>query len=447
MVTRMMSSGVYAIPKIDFGVTPVVTNTTPTGPYRGAGRPEAASLVERAVDTMARALGTDPAELRRRNFPPGSAFPFTTAIGTTYDSGEYEAALDEALRLADYTALRAEQRDASRRSRCRAPRNRARVLRGDVGPRRRVRVGRGARRRHRHRRHRERAARAGPRDDVGADRVGNARRAVRVGPRRALRHRARRPRRRHLRISLHATRRFRGARGRRGRARPGAGAGGGAARGVTRRRRRARRRPARGRRRSRERALVGRARGRGRRAGHRRWRTSSTSTRSGSFPFGCHVAVVEIDRETGGVTLAGRSSRSTTAAWWSIRCSRRARCTAVSRRASRRSCTKACATTTTPTRSPRRCSTISCRPRPTFPGSPPRTPSRRVRTIRSARRASASRARPARSPRCGTRCSTRSRRSVWSTSIRRVRPKWCGGRCTHGRSGGQRPGCALIFEH
>ena len=111
MVTRMMSSGVYAIPKIDFGVTPVVTNTTPTGPYRGAGRPEAAALVERAVDAMARALGTDPAELRRRNFPPGSAFPFTTATGTTYDSGEYEAALDEALRLADYTALRAEQRD------------------------------------------------------------------------------------------------------------------------------------------------------------------------------------------------------------------------------------------------------------------------------------------------------------------------------------------------
>ena len=110
MVTRMMASGVYAIPKIDFGVTPVVTNTTPTGPYRGAGRPEAASSVERAVDTLARALDTDPADLRRRNFPPGSAFPYTTAIGTTYDSGEYEAALDEALRLAGYPALRAEQR-------------------------------------------------------------------------------------------------------------------------------------------------------------------------------------------------------------------------------------------------------------------------------------------------------------------------------------------------
>ncbi|MEX1008838.1 MAG: xanthine dehydrogenase family protein molybdopterin-binding subunit [Acidimicrobiia bacterium] len=109
-ITRMMSSGVYAIPKIDFEVTPVVTNCTPTGFYRGAGRPEAASLVERAVDAMARELGSDPVELRRRNFPPGSAFPFTTATGTTYDSGEYEAALDEALRLADYDALREEQR-------------------------------------------------------------------------------------------------------------------------------------------------------------------------------------------------------------------------------------------------------------------------------------------------------------------------------------------------
>jgi carbon-monoxide dehydrogenase large subunit len=110
MVTRMMASGVYAIPTIDFGVAPVVTNATPTGPYRGAGRPEAAALVERAVDTMARELAHDPAELRRRNFPAGSQFPFTTATGTTYDSGEYERALDEALRLARYDERRAEQR-------------------------------------------------------------------------------------------------------------------------------------------------------------------------------------------------------------------------------------------------------------------------------------------------------------------------------------------------
>ncbi len=109
MVTRMMSSGVYAIPKIDFGVVPVVTNTTPTGPYRGAGRPEAAALVERAVDTMARELGADPVVLRRRNFPSASAFPFKTAAGTTYDSGEYERALDDALRIAGYADLRAEQ--------------------------------------------------------------------------------------------------------------------------------------------------------------------------------------------------------------------------------------------------------------------------------------------------------------------------------------------------
>src|SRR5439155_9985371 len=105
LVTRMMSSGVYAIPKIDFSVVPVVTNTTPTGPYRGAGRPEAAALVERSVDVMARTLDIDPAVLRRRNFPPPTAFPYTTAMGTTYDSGDYATALDEALRRARYDDL------------------------------------------------------------------------------------------------------------------------------------------------------------------------------------------------------------------------------------------------------------------------------------------------------------------------------------------------------
>jgi carbon-monoxide dehydrogenase large subunit len=110
MVTRMMASGVYTIPRIDFDVVPVLTNTTPTGPYRGAGRPEAAALVERAVDVMARTLELDPAELRRRNFVPATAFPYTTATGVTYDSGDYARALDEALRIAGYHELRAEQR-------------------------------------------------------------------------------------------------------------------------------------------------------------------------------------------------------------------------------------------------------------------------------------------------------------------------------------------------
>jgi carbon-monoxide dehydrogenase large subunit len=110
-LTRAMASGVYAIPKMDFQAVSVVTNTTPIGPYRGAGRPEAAALTERAVDLVADELGLDPVEVRRRNFPDPAAFPFTTAMGTTYDTGDYAKALDEALRLADYETLRAEQRE------------------------------------------------------------------------------------------------------------------------------------------------------------------------------------------------------------------------------------------------------------------------------------------------------------------------------------------------
>ncbi len=109
MVTRRMSSGVYRFPKVDFSAVTVVTTTTPTGPYRGAGRPEAAALVERAVDALADELGMDPVELRRRNFPDPSEFPFTTATGATYDSGDYAASLDAALALADYEGLRADQ--------------------------------------------------------------------------------------------------------------------------------------------------------------------------------------------------------------------------------------------------------------------------------------------------------------------------------------------------
>ena len=109
MVTRRMSAGVYRFPKIDFSAVTVVTSTTPTGPYRGAGRPEAAALVERAVDALADELDIDPVELRRRNFPDPSEFPFTTATGATYDSGDYAGSLDAALALAGYDELRADQ--------------------------------------------------------------------------------------------------------------------------------------------------------------------------------------------------------------------------------------------------------------------------------------------------------------------------------------------------
>jgi carbon-monoxide dehydrogenase large subunit len=113
--TKNMAQGVYEIPKIAFDVAVVVTNTAPTGPYRGAGRPEASAFLERIMDIAADELDIDPVELRRRNLIRPDQFPYTTRTGQTYDSGEYEAALDEALRLADYDGLLAEQ--AARRAR------------------------------------------------------------------------------------------------------------------------------------------------------------------------------------------------------------------------------------------------------------------------------------------------------------------------------------------
>jgi carbon-monoxide dehydrogenase large subunit len=111
----MMLSGVYAIPRIDYRADSVVTNTTPISAYRGAGRPEAASLIERAMDLLARRLGIDPVELRRRNFIQPDAFPLKTTAGADYDSGEYAKSLDRALELAGYEELRRDQ--AERRAR------------------------------------------------------------------------------------------------------------------------------------------------------------------------------------------------------------------------------------------------------------------------------------------------------------------------------------------
>jgi carbon-monoxide dehydrogenase large subunit len=109
------STGCYRIQHVDSEVSTVFTNTTPTGPYRGAGRPEAAFVAERAVDAVAAELGLDPIEVRRRNFIPPEAFPYASAGGVTYDSGDYARALDRALELADYAGLRREQ--ATRRAR------------------------------------------------------------------------------------------------------------------------------------------------------------------------------------------------------------------------------------------------------------------------------------------------------------------------------------------
>jgi carbon-monoxide dehydrogenase large subunit len=105
--------GAYAIRDVDIAVAGAITTTPPVGAYRGAGRPEAAFLIERLVDEAARALGIDPADLRRRNAIPRAAFPYTTATGQVYDSGDYGAVLERALQAAGYPALR--RRQAERR--------------------------------------------------------------------------------------------------------------------------------------------------------------------------------------------------------------------------------------------------------------------------------------------------------------------------------------------
>ncbi|MEY4995839.1 MAG: hypothetical protein RLZ67_564 [Actinomycetota bacterium] len=108
-MTRLMASGVYDIANVQFESHSVVTNTTPTVAYRGAGRPEATAAIERTIDEFARVCGIDPADVRRKNYLAPSAFPLTTAMGAKYDSGEYEAALNKALEAAGYQDLRAEQ--------------------------------------------------------------------------------------------------------------------------------------------------------------------------------------------------------------------------------------------------------------------------------------------------------------------------------------------------
>ncbi len=109
VMTRPMSSGVYAIPKIECQATSVLTNTTPVVAYRGAGRPEATAAIERAMDLFAVEIGMDPVDVRRKNLIPKFAEPHTTTIGQTYDVGDYEGALDNALAAADYAGLRRQQ--------------------------------------------------------------------------------------------------------------------------------------------------------------------------------------------------------------------------------------------------------------------------------------------------------------------------------------------------
>ncbi|TNC28105.1 xanthine dehydrogenase family protein molybdopterin-binding subunit [Amycolatopsis alkalitolerans] len=107
--TRTMVQGVYDIPKLSYAGIAALTNTTPMGAFRGAGRPEAAAMLERLVDLAAAELDIDPAELRRRNFLKPDQFPYTTLTGASYDTGDYDLPLREALRIAGYEDLRAEQ--------------------------------------------------------------------------------------------------------------------------------------------------------------------------------------------------------------------------------------------------------------------------------------------------------------------------------------------------
>jgi carbon-monoxide dehydrogenase large subunit len=111
--------GMYDIKHLDVSVRCVFTNTTPTAPYRGAGRPEANYTLERVIEEAARVTGIDAVKLRRRNFIRAAAMPYRTAIGTTFDSGEFATVLDKALALADVDGFKRRRREAGKRGKYR----------------------------------------------------------------------------------------------------------------------------------------------------------------------------------------------------------------------------------------------------------------------------------------------------------------------------------------
>jgi len=111
-LTRRLLSGCYRLPALQVDIRSVYTNKTPIAAYRGAGRPEAIFLIERMIDLAARELGIDPADMRRRNLLPAFDEPTASISGELYDSGDYPAALEHALTIAGYDRLRAEQQEA-----------------------------------------------------------------------------------------------------------------------------------------------------------------------------------------------------------------------------------------------------------------------------------------------------------------------------------------------
>ncbi len=116
-LTGRMIAGCYEVPALAFHTEGVYTNTMAVGAYRGAGRPEAAYYIERAMDLLADATGLDPVAVRRRNFIPPFTHGHTTAAGEKYDTGDYDKALSRALELVDYPALRRRQEEARRQNR------------------------------------------------------------------------------------------------------------------------------------------------------------------------------------------------------------------------------------------------------------------------------------------------------------------------------------------
>ena len=111
--------GVYAIPAAHVRITGVMTNTNPTAPYRGAGRPEAIYLIERVIDDAARELKLDRIELRKKNLIPPSAMPWKTPLAFTYDCGDFEAGMDKALELADWAGYAKRREESKQRGRLR----------------------------------------------------------------------------------------------------------------------------------------------------------------------------------------------------------------------------------------------------------------------------------------------------------------------------------------
>ncbi|MCO6419033.1 xanthine dehydrogenase family protein molybdopterin-binding subunit [Siccirubricoccus sp. KC 17139] len=119
LIGPWVSTSIYDIRCIDFQFTAVLTNTAPTGPYRGAGRPEAIYIIERLMDAAARKTGLDPAELRRRNQIDPALMPYTNAMGQTYDSGRFNQVMEQGLKLADWDGFAARAAESAKRGKLR----------------------------------------------------------------------------------------------------------------------------------------------------------------------------------------------------------------------------------------------------------------------------------------------------------------------------------------